>query len=110
MVFHPGYFYKHSLFLPKKGSGLAGTFLIYCDDIPQGLKTPPLGGVSFQLANNGNAGNMRLCALVPVQEAFHIDHIANIQSLNSLVNIGICAGANHISIDGEGTADRPEQH
>ena len=45
---------------------------------------------------------MGLCTLVPVQEAFHVDDVANVQSLNSCVNIGTGTVADHVSVDGEG--------
>ena len=61
--------------------------------------------VSFwfvKLLSNHDAGAVGLCAVVPVQEAFHIDDVANIQSLSSCVNVGASAVTNHVSVDGEG--------
>ena len=36
-----------------------------------------------------NRGNVRVYALIPVQEAFHIDLIANVQSFYGFVNIAV---------------------
>ena len=45
---------------------------------------------------------MGLGSVVPVQEALDIDLVANLQSLDSLVNIGVSAGADHVDVDSEG--------
>ena len=43
---------------------------------------------------------MRLSAIVPIEEAFKVNNVANLESLNSLVCIAVCAC--EIILDNEG--------
>ena len=38
-----------------------------------------------------HAGDVRVRALVPVEEALHIDHVADLQRFNRLIDVGIAA-------------------
>lgn len=49
---------------------------------------------------NRYVDNMRLCAVVPVKECFHINDVALLETFNSLVNI--CVGAAEIGFHNEG--------
>ncbi len=40
------------------------------------------------LGNHGHGSDMGLYAVIPVNEAFQVDHIADLQVLNSLISLG----------------------
>ena len=48
---------------------------------------------------NGDAGDVRIGALVPVEEAFHVDGVANVEALDGLVNLR--GGVVQVGLDGE---------
>ena len=73
---------------------LPGSVPVFFRFLEKGEETGP-----FRLLFcNGHRSDVRVYALIPVQEAFHIDLIAHVQSFYGFVNIAVSVSYTHLTL------------